>query len=434
MITFENQTLIIIGLGYVGLPLAEAFSKHMKTIGFDIDENRIKAYQSGRDLTTEIGDERLKQADIIFTSNLEEIKKADYIIVTVPTPINDENEPDLSPLLSATEMIGTKMKKGAIIIFESTISPGATEEICVPVLVKMSGFECGVDFSVGYSPERINPGDKINRLTNIVKIVSAQDEATTEKIAALYGLIIEAGIFKAASIKVAEAAKVIENTQRDVNIAFINDIAMAMTHLNIDTKEVLNAMNTKWNALGFSPGLVGGHCIGVDTYYLTTKLAKYDYMSPLIAASRAINENMSNFVTNTLIKNMILADIKIKSAKVAIFGITFKADCPDIRNSKVVDIVKQLQEYEIDPLIIDPLACKVEVKQSYDLKLAKSDVINDLDALIIAVDHEIFKQQLQPDVIENYFKKDIKQKVIIDIKSMLSQDDFMPPAYHYWRL
>lgn len=434
MMIFENKTVMVIGLGYVGLPLAAAFSKRVKTFGYDIDETRIKSYLSGHDITAEIGDATLQQAAIEFTTNPKDIGAADYIIVTVPTPITTENKPDLSPLIQASHMIGMHMKKGALVVFESTVHPGATEEICVPVITKASGFKLGVDFTVGYSPERINPGDKKNRLADIVKIVAGSDEKTTEEMAALYGLIIDAGVYKADTIKVAEAAKIIENTQRDVNIAFMNDMAMALTTLDIDTKEVLKAMNTKWNALGFFPGLVGGHCIGVDPYYLTTELAKNGYHSPLITGARAINENMSDFVTNAFIKEMALADIKIKNAKVAIFGITFKADCPDIRNSKVIDIVKQLQAYEIEPLIIDPLASGDTLKQVHGLTLSNPEELKDLDGIIVAVDHETFKQQLTKDVIDSYFNKNNLQNVVVDVKCMLMRNDFKGPEYRYWRL
>src|SRR5690554_3196476 len=352
----KDLVISLVGLGYVGMPIAVSFARKVPVIGFDINETKIEQYKAGYDPTKEVGDHVIKNTTVEFTNDKEDLRKANFHIVAVPTPLRENKIPNLKPLEFASETVGSILKKGDYVVYESTVFPGVTEDLCIPILEERSGLKCGIDFKVGYSPERINPGDKVHRLENIIKIVSAIDTETLEEIAKTYELIIEAGVHKASSIKVAEAAKVVENSQRDINIAFMNELAMVFDRMGIDTKEVIEAMNTKWNALGFYPGLVGGHCIGVDPYYFIYQAEKLGYHSQIILAGRKINDGMGEFVADAIIKKLVLANKVVKKAKIVIFGITFKENCPDTRNSKVIDIIKRLKEYGIEPVVVDPVA------------------------------------------------------------------------------
>jgi UDP-N-acetyl-D-galactosamine dehydrogenase len=427
----KNEKLSVIGLGYVGLPLAVLFSTHLDVVGFDISSKKINLYKNGIDATNEVGDEKLKNASIDFTYFEERLKEARFHIVAVPTPVNANKIPDLSPVINASKLVGRNLQKDSIVVFESTVYPGVTEDVCIPILEQASGLKCEVDFNIGYSPERINPGDKVHRLENINKIVSAQNEESLDIIAKIYELIITASVYKAPSIRVAEAAKVVENSQRDINIAFMNELAIVFDKMNIDTKEVIDAMNTKWNALGFYPGLVGGHCIGVDPYYFIYEAEKLGYHSQIILAGRKINDGMGSFVADTIIKKLILANKQVKQAKVIIFGIAFKENCADTRNSKVYDIIKRLREYEIDPIVIDPIADIGEAKKEYNLELKQISEAKDSDCLVFAVAHNEFKNI----DLEAFFKKcPNNEKIIIDVKSMLDKNEILEKGYSYWRL
>lgn len=426
----KKEKLSLVGLGYVGMPIAVAFAKKVQVIGFDINESKINMYKKGVDMTREVGDEALKNTTVDFTSDASRLKEAKFHIVAVPTPVNDDHTPDLTPVESASRILGKNLTKGSIVVYESTVYPGVTEEICVPILEKESGLKCGVDFKVGYSPERINPGDKVHRLETIVKIVSGMDKESLEEIAKTYELVVEAGVHRAESIKVAEAAKVIENSQRDINIAFMNELSIIFNKMGIDTQSVLKAAGTKWNFLKFYPGLVGGHCIGVDPYYLTYKAEQLGYHSQVILSGRRINDDMGKYVAENAVKNLIKADKNIKGAKVAILGITFKENCPDTRNSKVVDIIKELKEYEINPIVVDPVADKDEAKRLYGIELDTMDKLADLDALIIATSHEEFKAI----TMKEYDKMFKDKKVIIDVKGILDREEYQKANYNYWRL
>ncbi len=424
----------VVGLGYVGMPIAAAFSKKIPTIGFDINEKKIENYRKGLDATGEVGKEELKDCPVDFTAEEEKLKEADFIIVAVPTPVNDDKTPDLTPITDACEIIGRNLKKGSIVVFESTVYPGVTEEVCVTVLEQHSGLHCGADFRIGYSPERINPGDKEHRLTNIVKIVSGMDDETTELIAGVYGMIIDAGVFKTSSIKVAEAAKLVENAQRDINIAFLNEIAMAFERMGISTGEVLTAMGTKWNALKFTPGLVGGHCIGVDPYYFISRAERFGYHSQIITAGRRINDGMGSFVADVTVKKLIQADKLIKNTKIYVMGITFKENCPDIRNTKVMDIVNRLSEYQADISVTDPAADRNEVLSHYQCKLVELEEVKEADCLIFAVAHKEFRK-LTVDDLDKMFKNMANdKKVIIDIKGMFDKQELESRGYTYWSL
>ena len=426
----KKEKLSLVGLGYVGMPIAVAFAKKVQVIGFDINESKIKMYKKGVDMTREVGDEALKETTVDFTSDASRLKEAKFHIVAVPTPVNDDHTPDLTPVESATRTLGKNLTKGSIVVYESTVYPGVTEEICVPILEKESGLKCGIDFKVGYSPERINPGDKVHRLETIVKIVSGMDRESLEEIAKTYELVVEAGVHRAESIKVAEAAKVIENSQRDINIAFMNELSIIFNKMGIDTQAVLKAAGTKWNFLKFYPGLVGGHCIGVDPYYLTYKAEQLGYHSQVILSGRRINDDMGKYVAENAVKRLIKSDKNIKGAKVAILGITFKENCPDTRNSKVVDIIKELKEYEINPIVVDPVADKDEAKRLYGIELDTMDKLVDLDALIIATSHEEFKAI----TMKEYDKMFKDKKVIIDVKGILDREEYQKANYNYWRL
>ncbi|MEH7378271.1 nucleotide sugar dehydrogenase [Neobacillus drentensis] len=429
------EKISVIGLGYVGMPLAVAFSKKALVIGFDLNKKKIMQYKSGVDPTNEVGNEAIKLTTVDFTSNEDRLKEAKFHIIAVPTPINSDKTPDLSPVEGASTIIGRNLTKGSIVVYESTVYPGVTEDICIPILEKESGLKCGVDFKVGYSPERINPGDKVHTLEKIIKIVSGMDDASLDIISKVYELVIEAGIHKASSIKVAEAAKVVENSQRDINIAFMNELAMVFDRMGIDTKDVVEAMNTKWNALKFSPGLVGGHCIGVDPYYFVYEAEKLGYHSQIILSGRKINDGMGEFVADAIIKKLINANKLVKQAKVVILGITFKENCPDIRNSKVEDIIKRLNEYGIKPVIVDPHADALEVRSEYGVELVELNSVNDADSLVFAVAHEEFKE-MSWEKIDRMFIDGIdnSEKIIIDVKSILDKAKIKQIGYSYWSL
>lgn len=429
-----KEKLALVGLGYVGMPLAVAFAeKGIDVIGFDLNKEKIEKYKKGEDPTNEVGSERLKKiTKLNFTSDETELKKAKFCIVAVPTPVGEHNIPNLTPVESASEILGRNLSKGSYVVFESTVYPGVTEEVCVPILEKESGLKCGIDFKVGYSPERINPGDRVHTLEKIIKITSGMDEESSDVIAEVYKEIIEAGVYKASCIKVAEAAKVIENSQRDVNIAFVNELAMIFDKMKIDTQEVLEAAGTKWNFLPFRPGLVGGHCIGVDPYYLTYKSEEMGYKSRLISAGRLINNEMSKFVSEKCIKMLIDSDIKIRGARVLILGLTFKENCPDLRNSKVVDIIKELKEYKIEVLVVDPRGNKEEAQREYSVDLKELKDINNIDAIIGAVKHDEFLSISQEELKELYNKENSK-KVLLDLKGIFKKDD-IKDEFKYWRM
>lgn len=429
-----QQTLSLIGLGYVGMPIAVAFAKKIKVIGFDCNERKIGLYRAGIDPTNEVGNEVIAATKVEFTADETKLREAKFHIVAVPTPVNEDHTPDLSPLEGASTILGRNLTKGSIVVYESTVYPGVTEEVCVPILEKVSGLKCGVDFKVGYSPERINPGDKLHRLETITKIVSGMDAETLDIVAKVYELVVEAGVHRAESIKVAEAAKVIENSQRDINIAFMNELSIIFNKMGIDTKSVLEAAGTKWNFLPFRPGLVGGHCIGVDPYYLTYKAEQLGYHSQIILAGRRINDDMGAYVARQVVKKLINTDVPVKSAKVAILGFTFKENCPDTRNTKVIDIVKELKEYGITPVIADPCADADEAKREYGLEFADATKIKDMDAVILAVAHEAFKG-LSMEELDRLFKNgDNGKKVLVDVKGLLDRKAYEDAGYQYWRL
>ena len=429
-----TSKLALVGLGYVGMPIAVAFAKKVPVIGFDLNREKIAKYREGRDPTGEVGDEEIRNTAVDFTSDETRLKEASFIIVAVPTPINSDKTPDLAPVEGASVIVGRNLAKGSIVVYESTVYPGVTEDICIPILEKESGLKCGVDFYVGYSPERINPGDKAHRLENIKKIVSGMNSETLEEIAKVYELVIKAGVHRASSIKVAEAAKVVENSQRDINIAFMNELAMVFDRMDIDTQEVIEAMNTKWNALGFYPGLVGGHCIGVDPYYFVYEAEKLGYHSQIILSGRKINDDMAGYVADVIIRQLVLANKKVKQSKVLILGITFKENCPDTRNSKVNDIVQRLNEFGIVPLISDPCADPADAKREYGVDLIDWETVRDVDCVVFAVAHNVFKTITREQLDELFRTVPDEQKVIIDIKSILNPDDYRSDDYRFWRL
>lgn len=430
----EHKTkLAVVGLGYVGLPLAVAFSEEgIDVVGYNRSQGRVDLYKSGVDPTHEIGDERIKSCTVDFTAEQERLKECKFIIVAVPTPVDEGHVPDLSPVTSSTAVIGKNLTRGSIIVYESTVYPGVTEEICVPILEKESGMKCGVDFFVGYSPERINPGDKVHTLRTIQKIVSGMDEYTLEEVAKVYEIVINAGVYKASCIKVAEAAKVIENSQRDINIAFINELSKIFDRLGIDTNEVMDAACTKWNFLRYNPGLVGGHCIGVDPYYLTYRAEQVGYTSQVILAARHVNDSMGRYVAQGAIKQMVKAGLCVKDAKVAILGFTFKENCPDTRNTRVIDIVKELEEYGIEPIVVDPWADKPDVYKEYGITLADESDVNNMDVVIVAVSHAIYRS-ITKATVDSMFVKSNK-RVLIDVKGILDKKEYEADGYYYWRL
>ena len=426
--------LAVVGMGYVGFPLAASFAEHgVEVIGFDTNSKKIENYLNGKDPTREIGDERLKKiSNIYFTSDEEKLKEAKFIIVAVPTPVLKNKMPDLTPIEGASKIVGRNLSNGAIVVYESTVYPGVTEDICVPILEMESGMICGEDFKVGYSPERINPGDKIHRVENIVKITSGIDEESSKIIAQVYGIIIKAGIHRATSIKVAEAAKVIENSQRDINIAFVNELSLIFDRIGIDTLEVLEAARTKWNFLPFKPGLVGGHCIGVDPYYLANKAEEVGYHADVILAGRKTNDGMGKFIAEKTIKKLIEAEKIVKNSHVLIMGLTFKENCPDLRNSKVEDIIKELKEYNVKISVVDPIADKNEAKREYNVELEKLENIKDLDAIILAVGHDEYKEIDLKDLEKYYLNKE--NKILIDVKGIIDKEEASKLEYNLWRL
>jgi|BioPla2DNA2_1021312.scaffolds.fasta_scaffold61985_1 UDP-N-acetyl-D-galactosamine dehydrogenase len=433
-ILHRKEKISVIGLGYVGMPIAVAFAKKVDVIGFDIDEEKIDLYKSGIDPTNEVGDDEIKKTTLEFTADEKKLRQGKFHIVAVPTPINQDKTPNLASVEGASRIIGRNLTKGSIVVYESTVYPGVTEDICIPILEKESGLKCGIDFKVGYSPERINPGDKINTLENIIKIVSAIDEESLDEIAKVYELVIDAGVHKVGSIKVAEAAKVVENSQRDINIAFMNELAIVFDKMGIDTEEVVDAMNTKWNALGFTPGLVGGHCIGVDPYYFIYEAEKLGYHSQIILSGRKINDGMGKFVADAIIKKLILANKIVKKSKVVILGLTFKENTPDTRNTKVIDIINRLREYEIEPMVVDPIADFNEVKSEYGIELVDISEVKDIDCLVLAVAHDIFKDMTWDEIDNLYGDYRNDEKVLIDVKSILDKKEIKEKGYSYWRL
>ena len=424
-----KEKLALIGLGYVGMPIAVEFAKHVKVIGFNHNEKRIQQYKRGIDPTHEVGDAAIQATTVDFTSDEKRLAEARFLIVAVPTPIKADKTPDLEPVENASRIVGRNIMPGSIVVYESTVYPGVTEDVCIPIIEKESGLKCGVDWKIGYSPERINPGDKVHRLTTIKKIVSGMDAETLDTVAKVYELVVEAGVHRASSIKVAEAAKVIENSQRDINIAFMNELSIIFHKMGIDTKEVLEAAGTKWNFLPFFPGLVGGHCIGVDPYYLTYKADMLGYHSQVILSGRRINDGMGKYVAENCVKNLIAADKPVRGAKVAILGFTFKENCPDTRNSKVWDIVNELKEYGINPVISDPVADALEAKRIYGVEFADMGSIKDMDAIVLAVAHDEFKSLKKADIDKLY---GVGRKVLLDVKGVLKPQDYSD--YSFWRL
>ena len=431
-IVSKEEKLALVGLGYVGMPIAVAFAKKVRVIGYDLNAAKIELYKSGIDPTNEVGNDAIRNSTVEFTSDETRLREAKFHIVAVPTPVNDDHTPDLTPVEGASRILGRNLTKGSIVVFESTVYPGVTEDICVPILEKESGLKCGVDFKIGYSPERINPGDKVHRLETIKKIVSGMDEETLDEVAHVYELVVEAGVHRAESIKVAEAAKVIENSQRDINIAFMNELSIIFNKMGIDTKSVLEAAGTKWNFLKFYPGLVGGHCIGVDPYYLTYKAEQLGYHSQIILSGRRINDDMGKYCAENLVKQLIKADRPVKNAKVAILGFTFKENCPDTRNTKIIDIYNELKEYGITAVIADPNADADEAKRLYGVEFVSFDSIRDMDAVILAVAHEQFKT-LSMETIGTLYAKNAP-KVLLDLKGLLDRKAYEQAGYAYWRL
>lgn len=428
----KEEKIAVVGLGYVGMPIAVAFAKQVEVIGFDLNSKKIKQYKNGIDPTNEVGNEEIKKSTVEFTDNPEKLREAKFHIVAVPTPVNQDKTPDLTPVIGASRIVGENLTKGSIVVYESTVYPGVTEEVCIPILEEKSGLKCGVDFKVGYSPERINPGDKVHRLETIKKIVSGIDKDSLEEISKIYNIVIKAGIHKASSIKVAEAAKVVENSQRDINIAFMNELAMVFERMGISTNDVIEAMNTKWNALGFKPGLVGGHCIGVDPYYFIYQAEKLGYHSQIILSGRKINDGMGAFVADALIKELVLAGKVVKNSKVLILGITFKENCPDTRNTKVIDIINRLKEYDIKPIIVDPQADVKEAEREYGVEIQKIEDVTEVDAIVLAVAHNEFRK-MAVEQIENLMKKN-ETGVVIDVKSILRKDEIEKHGMKYWSL
>lgn len=431
----KEENLALVGLGYVGMPIAVAFAKKgLNVIGFDLNKEKIELYKSGIDPTLEVGNETIRKTTVQFTSDESDLKKAKFIIVAVPTPVNIDHTPDLTPVIGASEIVGRNLTKGAIVVYESTVYPGCTEHVCIPILERESGLKCGVDFKIGYSPERINPGDKVHRLENIHKIVSGCDAESLKEIKNVYDIVIEVGTHPVSNMRTAEAVKVVENSQRDINIAFMNELAMVFDRMDIDTNEVVDGMNTKWNALGFRPGLVGGHCIGVDPYYFTYEAEKLGYHSQIILNGRIVNDSMGAYVANAAVKKMIEAGQAPKKSKVVILGLTFKENCPDTRNSKVNDIIKQLNTYEIEPVVVDPWASERDAMREYGVTLTKLEDVSDADCVIVAVAHNEFRA-LSLDDIKHLFRNcDNSEKVLLDVKGLYKVEDLKASGMRYWRL
>lgn len=429
-----KEKLALVGLGYVGMPIAVEFAKHIKVIGFDINEKRVNEYRNGIDSTNEVG-EAIKNTTVDFTADPARLKEAKFIIVAVPTPVNDDTTPDLKPVKGASKTVGQNLAPGTIVVFESTVYPGVTEDICIPIIEKESGLKCGVDWKIGYSPERINPGDRVHTLTSIRKIVSGMDEESAREIKKVYDIVIKAGTFPVSNIKTAEAVKVVENSQRDINIAFMNEIAIICDKLGIDTDEVLAGMNTKWNALGFRPGLVGGHCIGVDPYYLTNAAEKLGYHSQIILNGRKVNDSIGAYVADAAIKEMIEAGKAPKKATVVVLGITFKENCPDTRNSKVVDIINRLKEYGINPIVSDRWADAEVAKHEYGVDLVPFEELPKADCVFVAVGHSEYRS-MSTMQLKELFKDELpdSEKVLIDVKSLYRMDELKASGMKFWRL
>lgn len=429
-----NEKLALVGLGYVGMPIAVEFAKHVNVIGFDINEKRVNEYKNGIDATNEVG-EAIKNTTVEFTADPKKLSEAKFIIVAVPTPVNEDNSPDLNPVKGASTLVGQNITPGTIVVFESTVYPGVTEDVCVPIIEAESGLKCGVDWKIGYSPERINPGDRVHTLTSIVKVVSGMDEESAREIKKVYDIVIKAGTFPVSTIKTAEAVKVVENSQRDINIAFVNEVAMICNKMGIDTDEVIAGMNTKWNALGFKPGLVGGHCIGVDPYYLTNAAERLGYHSQIILNGRKVNDSMGAFVADAAIKEMIEAGMAPKKATVVILGITFKENCPDTRNSKVVDIINRLKEFEIEPIVCDSWADAEVAKHEYNVELVDFEQMPKADCIIVAVGHKEYRSMSMKQ-LKKMFKDNLadEEKVLIDVKSLYRLDELKASGMRYWRL
>lgn len=425
-----ETALAVIGLGYVGMPLAIAFAEKARVIGYDTNAEKIANYKNGIDATQEVGDATVRESTCHFTADERELDAAKFFIVAVPTPINGAKIPDLHPVMQASELVARHLSDGAIVMYESTVYPGVTENVCVPLLEKYSGLRCGKDFFVGYSPERINPGDPVHRFHNIVKIVSGQDAETLDTAAKVYEIVIDAGVHRAPSIQVAEAAKVVENAQRDINIAFMNEIAMAFDRMGIDTLEVIRAMNTKWNAMGFYPGLVGGHCIGVDPYYFLHHSRELGFHCQLINAGRLVNDDMPRFVVESVVRNMILADRSVKGATIAVMGVTFKPDCQDMRNSKMVEIIRMLKGYGMLPLIFDSVADPQEARRQGIECLPLSDMIP-VDAMLFGVDHAPFRD-IQLEELEKWYSPG--RRVLIDLRGIFDRAEAERRGFSYWRL
>ncbi len=431
----NSESLSLIGLGYVGMPIAHAFAKKgINVIGFDLNKEKIELYKSGIDLTKEVGDEEIKKTKINFTSEEKDLRQAKFHIVAVPTPVNSDHTPDLTPVIGASEIIGRNLVPGSIIVYESTVYPGCTEDVCIPILERESGLKCGVDFKIGYSPERINPGDKVHRLENIHKIVSGMDKESLDEIKSVYDLVIEVGTHPVSNIRTAEAVKVVENSQRDINIAFMNELAMVFDRMDIDTNEVVDGMNTKWNALGFRPGLVGGHCIGVDPYYFTYEAEKLGYHSQIILNGRIVNNSMGAYVADKAVKKMIEAGQAPKKSKVVILGLTFKENCPDTRNSKVDDIIRQLRTYGIDPVVVDPWASARDAIHEYGVALTPIENVAEADCVIVAVAHSEFSTLSLTDIKKMYKAVPDEEKVLIDVKGLYKIDDLKASGMQWWRL
>lgn len=430
----KEEKLAVVGLGYVGLPIAVAFAKKIDVIGFDSNSAKVANYLNGIDPTLEIGDAAVSDTTMHFTSDETDLTKAKFFVVAVPTPINQDKTPNLTPVESASRTIGRNLTKGSIVVYESTVYPGVTEDVCIPILEKESGLKCGIDFKVGYSPERINPGDKTHRLENITKIVSGMDEDCLQEIKNVYDLIIEIGTYPVSSIKTAEAIKVVENSQRDINIAFMNELAMVFDRMGIDTNEVVDGMNTKWNSLGFRPGLVGGHCIGVDPYYFTYEAEKLGYHSQIILAGRKVNDGMGNFIADAAIKQMVIAGKAPQKSKVVILGLTFKENCPDTRNSKVHDIIKRLNEYSINPIVVDPWADPDDALKEYNVELTPLESVKDADCVIVAVAHNEFKALSLEEIGSIFVNTESKAKVLIDVKGIYNKNEVVNKGFSYWRL
>lgn len=431
----KTESLALVGLGYVGMPIAHAFAKKgLNVIGFDLNKAKIELYKSGVDPTKEVGDEEIRNTKIHFTADEAELKKAKFIIVAVPTPVNTDHTPDLTPVIGASEIVGRNLVPGAIVVYESTVYPGCTEDVCIPILEKQSGLKCGTDFKIGYSPERINPGDKVHRLENIHKIVSGIDAEALQEIKAVYDLVIEVGTHPVSNLRTAEAVKVVENSQRDINIAFMNELAMVFDRMDIDTNEVVDGMNTKWNALGFRPGLVGGHCIGVDPYYFTYEAEKLGYHSQIILNGRIVNDSMGAYVADAAIKKMIEAGQAPKKSKVVILGLTFKENCPDTRNSKVDDIIKQLNKYGIEPTVVDPWASERDAMHEYGVKLTKIEDVADADCVIVAVAHNEFRALSLDDIKKMYKEVPDSERVLIDVKGLYKIEELKASGMQWWRL